>query len=115
MHNVSIDVSIDDSTAQVVGSGNVVVNSVSLPLRVFHRIGSSSLFGKVNNGIGLFLFDELHQQVVILGDIHVQKFNLLSTDFLPCLDTGLRKEKNAEKTKKKKENKNLELANTPYI
>ena len=69
--NVGIDVSVDDSAAKVVGSSNIVVDSVSLGLGILLRVRSSTLFGKVNNGIRLFLLDQLDEEVVLLGYINV--------------------------------------------
>mmetsp|Transcript_5889 Transcript_5889/g.13971 ORF Transcript_5889/g.13971 Transcript_5889/m.13971 type:complete len:465 (-) Transcript_5889:88-1482(-) len=89
VNNVGIQVGINNGTAQVVGSRNVVVDGVSLSLGVLHGVRGSTLFSKVNNGIWLFFLDKLDQQVVILGNIHVDELHFLAADFLPCVNTGL--------------------------
>mmetsp|Transcript_27986 Transcript_27986/g.39420 ORF Transcript_27986/g.39420 Transcript_27986/m.39420 type:complete len:328 (+) Transcript_27986:705-1688(+) len=90
MDNVSIDVGIHDSTAKVVGSTNIVVNSVTLGLGVLHGIGGGTLFSKVNNSVGLFVLNEVYKQIVFLGNIDVNKFDIFSRNFLPCITTNLR-------------------------
>jgi hypothetical protein len=89
MHKVNIKFAVNDGTAQVVGTTNVVVNGVTLALGVLHGIRSCTLFGEVDNGIRLFVYDELDQQIVLFGDIQVHELDLLSTDFLPSIATIL--------------------------
>jgi hypothetical protein len=78
MDNVSINFGINYSTAQVVGSRNVVVDGVTLAFGVFHGVGSSTLFGEVDDGVGLLFFDELDEKIVFLGNVKVDKFDILS-------------------------------------
>mmetsp|Transcript_24991 Transcript_24991/g.38333 ORF Transcript_24991/g.38333 Transcript_24991/m.38333 type:complete len:207 (-) Transcript_24991:472-1092(-) len=78
MDNVSINFGINYSTAQVVGSRNVVVDGVTLAFGVFHGVGSGTLFGEVNDGVGLLFFDELDEKIVFLGNVKVDKFDILS-------------------------------------
>ena len=78
MDNVSINFGINYSTAQVVGSRNVVVNGVTLAFGVFHGVGSRTLFGEVDNGVGLLFFDKLDEKIVFLGNVKVDKFDILS-------------------------------------
>ena len=89
MDNVGIDIGVNDSAAKVVGSADIVVNGVTLGFGVFHGVGSGTLFGKVHDGVGLFVLDELDEEVVLFGDIEVDEFNVFSGNFLPCLDTNL--------------------------
>mmetsp|Transcript_22683 Transcript_22683/g.37530 ORF Transcript_22683/g.37530 Transcript_22683/m.37530 type:complete len:219 (+) Transcript_22683:521-1177(+) len=90
MNNVNIHISVNDSAAKVVGTTNVVVDCVTLRLGGLHRVWGSALLGKVDNRVGFLVLDQLHQQVIILGDIEVNEFHILSGDFLPCLATNLR-------------------------
>lgn len=78
MDNVGINLGINYSTAQVIGSRNVVVNGVTLAFGVFHGVRSSTLFGEVNDGIGLLVFDELDEKIVFFGNVEVDKFDILS-------------------------------------
>jgi hypothetical protein len=43
----------------------------------------------MNNAVGLLVLDELDQQIVILGNVQVDKLDLFSANFFPCLDTFL--------------------------
>lgn len=90
VNDVDVQVSINNGTAQVVGSRNVVVDGVSLSLGVLHGVRGSTLFGKMNNGVWLFFLDKLDQQIIVLGNIQVDELDVLATDFLPCFNTGLR-------------------------
>jgi hypothetical protein len=78
MDNVCIDFGINNSTAQVVRSRNVIVHGVTLAFGVFHGVWCRTLFGKVNNGIGLFILDKLNEKIVFLGNVKVNKFDILS-------------------------------------
>jgi len=76
--NVGIDVRVDDGTAEVVGTRNIVVNRVTLGLGVLHGVRSRTLFGKVNDRIGLLLLNQLDEKIVLLRHVQVHKLNLLS-------------------------------------
>ncbi len=89
VHNVGIDFSVDDGTAKVVGSSNIVVDGVSLGLGILLGVRGSTLFGEVDNGIRLFFLDQLDEKVVVFGDIKVVERNGLSGNLLPGLDTSL--------------------------
>ena len=89
MNNVGVDIGINNGAAKVVRSANVVVDSVSLGLRILLGVRGSSLFGEVDNRIRLFILDQLHKKVVVLGNIKVVERNVLACDLLPGLDTGL--------------------------
>mmetsp|Transcript_45916 Transcript_45916/g.70250 ORF Transcript_45916/g.70250 Transcript_45916/m.70250 type:complete len:241 (+) Transcript_45916:704-1426(+) len=90
MHNVNIKFTVKYSTAQIVGTTNVVIDGVSLALGVFHGIGSSALFGEVDDRVRLFFLQELNQQIVILGNVKVDKLDVFSANFLPGCTTLLR-------------------------
>jgi hypothetical protein len=89
MDNVSIHFRVQDGTAQVVGSSNVVINGVSLRLGGLHGVWGSPLLGKVDNRVGLLGLDELDEQIIVLGNIEIDEFNVLVRDFLPGLDPDL--------------------------
>ena len=89
VNNVGIDISVNDSAAKVVGSSDVVVDGVSLGLGILLGVRGGTLFGKVNNGVGLFVLDQLNKKIVVLGNIKVVEWNILSGNLLPCLDTDL--------------------------
>mmetsp|Transcript_3390 Transcript_3390/g.7479 ORF Transcript_3390/g.7479 Transcript_3390/m.7479 type:complete len:234 (+) Transcript_3390:720-1421(+) len=89
--NVSINFGVNNGTAQVVRSRDIVVHGVTLGFGCFHGVGSSTLFGKVDNGVWFFLLDELHKEVVLLGNINVDKFNIFPRHFFPCFDANIRR------------------------
>ena len=63
MNNMCIDLSINYCATKVVGSGNVVVNGVTLSFGVLHRVRGSALLSEVNNRIGFLILDELNKDV----------------------------------------------------
>jgi len=89
MNNMCIDLSIHYCATKVVGSGNVVVNGVTLSFGVLHRVRGSTLLSEVNNRIGFLLLDELNKEIVLLCNINIPELDFLSSNFLPCLDTNL--------------------------
>lgn len=91
MDNVNIEFRVNDSTAEVVAPAHVVVDCVTLGFGGLHRVGSSTLFGKVNNRVWLFRLDQVDQQIVVLGNIEVDKLDILATDLLPRLNANLRR------------------------
>jgi hypothetical protein len=91
MDNMSINFGINDGTAKVIGSSNVVVDSVSLGLGVLHGVWSSTLFRKMHNRIGLFVLDQLNKKIVIFGYIQVDKLDFFSRNFFPSLNSSLKK------------------------
>jgi hypothetical protein len=89
MNNVRIDFGINDGTTKIVAASDIVFHGITFRFGSLHGIGSSTLFGKMDNGIGFFLLDEFDQQIIVLGDIHIDKLDILATDFLPSLTTNL--------------------------
>mmetsp|Transcript_19672 Transcript_19672/g.41282 ORF Transcript_19672/g.41282 Transcript_19672/m.41282 type:complete len:211 (-) Transcript_19672:170-802(-) len=89
MDDVSVDFGVDDGAAKVVGSTDIVVDGVALGFGVFHGVGSGALFCEMDDGVWFFFLDELDEEVVLLGNVEVNEFDVLSGDFLPCLDTDL--------------------------
>ncbi len=94
--DVGINVGVDDSAAKVVGSSNIVVDSVSLALGILLGVRGGTLFGKVDNRIRLFFLDQLDEEVVVLGNIKVVERNGLSRNLLPSLDTSLLLSRNVD-------------------
>ena len=80
---MNIEFTVNNGAAEVVGSPHIVVDSVALGLGILHGIRRSTLFGKMNDRIWLFFFDQLDQLVVVFGHIEVDKLDLLAGDFLP--------------------------------
>mmetsp|Transcript_25953 Transcript_25953/g.54135 ORF Transcript_25953/g.54135 Transcript_25953/m.54135 type:complete len:235 (+) Transcript_25953:950-1654(+) len=91
MDNVGIDFGVNDSAAKIVGTPDVVVDRVTLGLGILHGVRGGTLFSKVDNGIRLFFLDKLDQQIIFLGHIQIDEFHFFSRDFLPCLDSDLRR------------------------
>ena len=91
MDNVNIEFRVNDSTAEVVAACHIVFDSVTLGFGGLHRVGSSTLFGKVNDRIGLFRLDQVDQQIIVLGNIEVVKLDILATDLVPRLNANLRR------------------------
>mmetsp|Transcript_34296 Transcript_34296/g.79285 ORF Transcript_34296/g.79285 Transcript_34296/m.79285 type:complete len:286 (-) Transcript_34296:775-1632(-) len=89
--DMSVDLRVDDGTAQVVVAGHVVFDSVPLLLGSLHGIRSGALFRKVHDRIGLFVLDELHKQVIILGHVQIDELHVLARHLLPRLHADLRR------------------------
>jgi hypothetical protein len=84
-----IDLSINYCATKVVGSGNVVVNGVTLSFGVLHRVRGSALLSEVNNRIGFLILDELNKEIILLCNINILELDFLSRNLLPRLDTNL--------------------------
>ena len=88
--NVGVDVGIHDGAAKVVGAGDIVVDGVTLGLGRLHGVRGGALLGKVDDGIGLLVLDELDEEVVVLGNVDVDELHVLARNLLPGLDTDLK-------------------------
>lgn len=89
MNNVNIQISVNNSAAQIVGATNVIVDCVTFRLGGLHRVRGSTLLSKVDDSVGLLILDQLNQQVIVLGNIEVDETDILSRDVLPCLNANL--------------------------
>jgi hypothetical protein len=91
---VGVELGINNCATKVVGSGYVVVDSVTLSLRILHRVRGSTLLGEMDNSIGLFILNKLNKEIVLLCYINIFEGNVFSRNLLPCLDTDLRETRN---------------------
>ena len=74
-----IPLRVNNSAAEVVGTRDVVVDSVALALRGLHGVRSGALLGEVDDGVRFLVLEELNELSVVLGDVEVDKFNFLTT------------------------------------
>ena len=86
---MNVQIRINDCTTKIVGATNVVVNGVSLSLGGLHRVGGSALFSEMNNGVWFFGLDEIHQQVIFLRNVQIDKLDFLARNLFPSLAANL--------------------------
>jgi hypothetical protein len=56
-----------------------------LGLRAAHRVRGRALLSEVHHGVGLHVFEELHELRVLLRDVDVVEGDHLPADLLPRL------------------------------
>ncbi len=67
------------------GSVDVVINGVALGGAALHRVGRSTLFGEVNNGVWFLIPQEIEQALIFVRDVHMDESHRLATDLFPGL------------------------------
>src|SRR5262249_31386905 len=68
---------------QVVRGADVVVDRVPLGGGGAHRVRRGALLGEVHDGVRPLLQQDVHQPVVLGGDVNVHEPDLAAGDFLP--------------------------------
>ena len=83
MHHVDIETALHDRGQQVMGAVDVVVHGVALGGAALHRVGRGPLLGEVHHRIGALGQQQIHQSLVLMGQVELHKAHRLATHLVP--------------------------------
>jgi len=83
MHDVRIDLCINECAQQVVRRADVVVDRVALQARGLHRVRRGPLLGEVDDGVGLPRLQQIHEPAVLARHVERLPVEGPTSDFLP--------------------------------
>jgi hypothetical protein len=70
---MDVDARVNDGTKDVVSRVDVVVHGITLVVGRLHAVGSSTLFCKVDDGVGSLIDEQLNKAIVVLCHIQQDK------------------------------------------
>ncbi len=83
VHDVRVELGLDQRGQQVVGRVDVVEDRVALVPRALHRVRRGALLGEVDDRIGLVVGQQVQQHPVVLGDVEPMERDLTAGQLAP--------------------------------